>query len=298
MTEKRKDLLFYIGFIAFPVLQCIIFYFVVNANSFILAFQKYGVNGTYEFAGFETLKTVFNDIFTQYEFSQAFKNSFTACCVSLFITFPLGVIFSYYIYKKFIFAELFKVVLFIPSIVSVVVMQTIFSKLCDSVYPDIVMAMTGTNPSGLMSNLDIKFFYIILFNVWIGFGSTMLYCVGAMSGVSPSVIEAGKIDGTNFLQEFWFIVLPLSWSTCKTLIIITLSGIFTTDLSIYLFDGLNAEFQIGTVGYSLLKRILTKQNSSYPYISALGLILTLITLAITVLVRFILNKFTWKDAEN
>ena len=40
---KKKKLWFYISIMAFPVIQFIIFYLIVNANSLLLAFKEYKV---------------------------------------------------------------------------------------------------------------------------------------------------------------------------------------------------------------------------------------------------------------
>ena len=37
----KAELIFYISLIAFPLIQVLIFYFVVNFNSFLLAFKDY-----------------------------------------------------------------------------------------------------------------------------------------------------------------------------------------------------------------------------------------------------------------
>ena len=82
-TAKRKkeitDLLFYLSLIVLPLIQFIIFYVIVNANSFALAFKKYEftVDGQYVSspAGFDNFAKVINDLFTKEEFKYCFRNS-------------------------------------------------------------------------------------------------------------------------------------------------------------------------------------------------------------------------------
>lgn len=64
VTKARKrELLFYIAFMAIPVIQFCIFYIGVNFNSILLAFQRYDVNtGKYFFYGLQNFDQFFFDL--------------------------------------------------------------------------------------------------------------------------------------------------------------------------------------------------------------------------------------------
>ena len=81
-SEKKKkeitDLLFYLSLIALPLIQFVIFYVVVNANSIALAFKHYEyIDGQYVVSNayFENFAQVFKDLFTSEELKYCLRNS-------------------------------------------------------------------------------------------------------------------------------------------------------------------------------------------------------------------------------
>ena len=111
---RKKDLIFYCLILIWPVLQFCIFYIYVNFNSFLLAFKdiKMDLNAdsiskyTYTFSGkafadlWELLKTK--------TIREAGLISLLTYGLSLFITMPLGLLFSFYISKKHFGAGFFQ----------------------------------------------------------------------------------------------------------------------------------------------------------------------------------------------
>ena len=66
-TMKRKfkgemgELIFYSALIALPLLQIAIFYFYVNFNSFLMAFQKYTFKDGFTWNGWTNFKNIWLD---------------------------------------------------------------------------------------------------------------------------------------------------------------------------------------------------------------------------------------------
>ena len=109
---------FYASIVALPLLQFIVFYVVVNFNSFLMAFQSYDnstgkavIGFTFDNFAYFFDKIVFDDLWL------CIKNSLLYLALNIVICIPVSLLFSYYIYKKFLLSELFKVILFLPSIV-------------------------------------------------------------------------------------------------------------------------------------------------------------------------------------
>ena len=81
---KREDFLVYLSLIALPILQFIIFYIIVNANSLALSFKDYSyvVDETGKtilktsFVGFDNIIDVYNKLFNDEMFSKIIGNSF------------------------------------------------------------------------------------------------------------------------------------------------------------------------------------------------------------------------------
>ena len=84
-----------------------IFYIGVNINSILLAFQKYTIDGKTVFAGFDNFKDVFATFSDVGELRYGLKNSLLLYAVGLVISLPLGLFFSFYIYKKCFMSSFF-----------------------------------------------------------------------------------------------------------------------------------------------------------------------------------------------
>lgn len=291
-NKKQKDLVFYVLMLAFPVTQFIIFYLGVNFNSILLAFRKYNpLNGQYSFVGLENFNKVIQDLLTQSLFKTAIQNTLTAFVFCIFFGITLGLVFSYYIYKRFFGHKFFKVMLFLPSIVSSLVMVTIFMQFVESGIPNILNQLFGLKVMGFLANSETTFITIMIYNIWIGFGVSVLLYVGAMDSINESTIEAAKIDGVNKFQEFFHIILPLIWPTFTQFVVVAVGAIFMNQLNLFAFYGQGAEIRLYTIGYYLYKETLISSNVNMPYLATLGIILTMITIPITMIIRYLLQKF-------
>jgi ABC-type sugar transport system permease subunit len=288
-SDKIKNLIFYILMIAFPVVQFCVFYIGINFNSILLTFQSYDpIKAKYYFSGLTNLEKVFRE-FSQYTLTNATKNSALAFVASILVGVPLTLFFSYYIYKKFIFSGLFKVVLFIPSIVSSIAMVLMYKYFVENGVPTMFASMGMKE--GLLANADSAFMTVLIYSLWMGFGSGVLLYSGSMGSISESVVEAAQIDGASSAREFFSITLPLIYPTIVTFLITSIAAFFTNQVNLFSFFGENADLQNWTLGYYLYNQTQLASMGEYPYLAALGLCFTLIAVPITIVIRLLLEKF-------
>lgn len=293
--SRRGDLLFHSLLLVWPVLQFCVFYIGVNFNSFRLAFE--GMNGKPTLEWFANL---FDP--AQYYFdiiSTAFLRSLKYYAISTVISVPLALLFAFYIYKKHFGSKFFRLLLFLPSILSSMVMVVLFNRFVNGA---LIAVIQDINPSftkiSLFSGAEGYDAYVIFFNILIGFGTTVLIYSNSMGEISPEVTEAAHLDGANTLQEIFHIVLPSIYSNISVFIVTGLATIFVNQYNLFSFfkDGVTNG---GTLGYyiylnvsSVAQDIADPSNALvYHQFSALGLVLTAITIPITFLVRYLLRRF-------
>ena len=128
LKKKTKRTIFYCLMVALPILQFCVFYIGVNLNSILLSFKTISKelrpDGSLyykeTFTGLSTFKLVFENLFAEH-MKSVWKNTFLSFFLSILFSTPLGLLFSYYIFKKFFGSGVFKVLLFLPQIVSQVV---------------------------------------------------------------------------------------------------------------------------------------------------------------------------------
>ena len=289
IKSKRKDgKLFYYLILALPLLQFAIFYFGVNINNILLAFQDAEVIGgriVFSYQGFKQFGLVFANLATN-AVQTEIVNSVIYFAVSIVIVMPLTVVFAYYIYKRKLFCGAFKVLLFLPSIISAMIILSLFTSFSDRY----LMYVMGTSPIS-----DGDYFTIVLLYVILSFSGSILLYLNAMSQISVSVIEASKIDGASETKTFLHVVVPSIWQTIISFTLIAIAGLGTNQANLYTLYGSVAPGKTQTVGYRLFTLVMlsdgTVNQQMYPYAAACGILLTLVVAPFTFLVKWLMNKF-------
>ena len=122
---------------AFPVLHFCVFYVYVNANSIAMAFQNVDpVTGeiTFTFANFaDQFK-----FFTTGPALNMLRVSLLGYVIHLVVGLTTGLMFAYYVYKKRTMSSMFRVLMFLPSIIPAIVLVTIYRYFADNAFPEII----------------------------------------------------------------------------------------------------------------------------------------------------------------
>ena len=291
-----RSFFFYVGMIAFPLAQFAVFYIGVNFNSILLAFQRIeGNTVTWTLDVFpETLRAMTTDL----ELKRVFWNSLKAFFVIYGISVPTALLFSYYIYKKCWGNTFFKLLLFLPSILSAIVMVPIFEMWAEWVIPTIQEEFFHqTQAAGLLSNENTRDVMIYFYNIFVGFGVSVLMYSNAMSGISQEMVESAHLDGASPLREFVSITLPSIYPTLTTFIVVGVASIFTNQINLFSFKGETGSSwsTLQTYGYYLYTRVSVAMRyddmSVYPMLSAIGLLLTCIAVPVTLGTKYLLERF-------
>ena len=289
---KRRDLGFYILLMAFPVLQFAVFYIGVNAKSIMMAFQRIDIiNGTTEWT-FDNIKEAFRMMTTTPQMLSILSVSIVSYLLTQGIGIPLALFFSYYIYKKLPGHGFFRVILFVPSIISSIVLATIYQFFVERAVPAMLLQFFGLEIEGLMVNTDTCYAFLVFYNVLISFGTSVLMYSNSMSGISPDLSGAAQIDGATVFQEFWHVTLPSVFPTLMPFLIAGVATIFTNQFNLFSFYGVEAPDGVQTYGYYLYVQAQSaKSMAEFPLLSAMGLLMTIVVVPLTLVVRRLLEKF-------
>ena len=181
------------------VLHFCIFYIYINSQSFLLAVKD--DNGfTWEY-----MRMVFRQFSTSgSEITLALKNTMIFFIVGNFVMFPLALLFSYLLYKKLAGYKYFRIVFFMPSIISAVVMVTLYKNIVNGPISEIWMKITGTNYMPLfLDSSEYALKFILLYEFWLGIAGNMIIYSGTMNRIPMEVIESenrrDRILGRTFL---------------------------------------------------------------------------------------------------
>lgn len=297
-TAKRKvgksGWIFYSIAMAVPILQFLIFYIGVNINSVLMAFQKYDTaSGRSDWIGFYNFVTAFTDLMKGDRLKYLLLNSLLYFVISVGIVTPLSLMFSYYIYRQMRWSGFFKVVLFLPSVISSMIFVLLFSNFVDRVIPSFFELLKRPNTEGLFANSETRRGTLIFFNIWLAFSGSILLYLNAMSQVSESSIEAAQIDGASSWKVFLSIALPSVWPTIVTFFAISLAGFASNQAYLFSFWGDNANPELQTLGYYMYELVMRQgtTRADYNLAAAVGLCFTAIIAPLTIIVRKLMIRF-------
>ncbi len=295
-SKRKMELIFYISFVAIPILQFFVFYVAVNVNSIRLAFSDYDIKlGKYVFVGLDMFKTVWKDVTVSGSIlATSVKNSLIFSLITTSVGVLLALLFSYYIFKKHLGSGFFRVMLFLPSIISAIVLVLIFKYFANNAYPSI-LDVFGDKPEGLLVAKDTRIIALLFFNIFIGFGPSTVIYASSMSSIDTSIIEAGQLDGVKPLTEFTKIVFPLIFPTFTTFIVTAVASLFNNQFNLFSFFGESLpNTNMYTMGYYIFRAVNSSAGATkhdYAYLSALGLLCSCVAIPITFLTKHFMEKY-------
>ena len=282
---ERGSNVFYAALMAFPVLQFLVFYVGVNFKSFGYAFMEQEKISDTEIiwrATFDNFTRWFSNSSKLKDLLATSGMSLIYYGATLLVSIPLAMLFSYYVFKKLPGAKLFRIFLFIPSIIPAAAFVLTYKIIFNDIAPNII--------NGVKSFDESQFFYILFFNLYVSFGTSVLMYANKMFDIPPEIIEAGQLDGALGIKEFWYIVLPLTFPTLSVFLVTGIATIFTNQYNLFLFHA-NPEWR--SLGYYLY--ILAGSTVGYeqeiPNVAALGMLLTVVAIPLTYAVKYCLDKF-------
>ena len=286
---NKWDVLFYISIVALPLTQFAVFYIGVNFNSFFLSFKDIdAVTGKSTYVGFDNYARLFKDFVTLPEFKYAIKNSLAYFAFSVCITIPTGLIFAYYIFKKHLLGGFFQVILFLPSIICIMVTVIMYKYFVENFIPAVINKIFGTNLYNLFSNN--RLICVFIYSFLMGFGGGVLLYLGAMNSISEDVLEAAKLDGCSPMREFISVIIPQIFSTISVFLVTSVAAIFTNQINLFAFFDKSVDPVDYSMGYYLYKNVLYGGETKYPYLAALGLVITAVIAPLTLALRRLFSK--------
>ncbi len=135
---------------------------------------------------------------------------------------------------------------------------------------------------------DMALTAVIISVTWkvIGFG--MLLFVAGIHSIPAEVNEAAHIDGANYLQRVWHIILPLSMRTILLTTLISVIGSLLAFEQFYIMTGGNPRGQTFTSVYWIYQNSFISFKLGYG--AALSIILTVIVLIFSTIQVLLSNR--------
>ena len=300
--KPKKDItrtIFIIAMMIIPILHFFIFTVYINFDTVLLSFQhktplgKYALNADL----FKNYKDFFRMATTSYStFPIAIKNSLMYFALNDVVIVPLSVIMTYFLYKKVFMHQVFRVVFYLPCIISMVVMVMSYRFMFDSSFGVVNPLLESLGLEHLIP-YDFGWFgtkstangVIVGYCIWAGLGGNFILLASAMGRIPEELVEVGKVEGLGFFKELWKVTIPLIGTTLATLYMMGTTVIFTFFLQVKLITNGGPNGATGTIMLYIVESI--KGNTSDLTGSAtIGMIIAVVGTPLVLLTRFIVDK--------
>ena len=270
-------------FVAPFILTFLIFFAYPLISTILMSFQEItGAGRTW--IGFKN----YADMFANKNFYTAVRNSVIYMVLTCAILIPVPMLLAYMAESKMSkTGGLFKTIAFMPVLCSVVVAGIIFRMMfseLDGALMNQVRGMFGLAPITWLKGASTSMFAMVLLCFWRWTGMNMLYYMAGLKSISPELYEAADIDGANAVQKFTKICLPLLKPT--TIYVLTISiyaGLAMFTESYMIFGGNNSPKNYGLTIVGYLYRYGFEKVDKFGFASAVGLVLLVGALIITLL---------------
>lgn len=221
--QKRETAVATTIFLLPVILLLIVFIFYPIIDTFFTSFYKWnGISPVKTMVGFRNWEKLLHD----QAFWSAFKNNIVVMLLSVLIQIPIGLGLATMIEFGGKKMTIFKVIWFIPLLMSSVAIGFLFSYALatNGGIVSTISQLLGGQVVDLLGNPKYALFTVIGVMAWQFIPFYMVYCMAAYTNISTDIYEAAIIDGATKKQYFFKIVLPLLMPSIKSAMILSMVG--------------------------------------------------------------------------
>ena len=194
--------LFYFTYFLLPILY----------NCYLSFFFWDGISPDIKFAGLDNWKQIF---FHDKVINQCLINNLILLFTSLFIQLPLAFIMSAFLNEIKKFTRFFKVLLFLPFILSDIIISILWKNIFHTNYgllPNIINLFTKQDLFiNLLANPFFALLSIVFTITWYHTPFYMILFSAGILSIPRTTYDAAVIDGVKRWQKYLYIVFPILW---------------------------------------------------------------------------------------
>lgn len=298
----NTKLFIYLG-LAWPCLHFLVFWFGMNIGTVYNSFFTTDLAGGLKWNGLDAYKDVFlymtgqksNGIIDVRSLWNTLSILFLAFCINL----PLTLLFSYMIYKKIRLYKVLRVGMYVPCVLSVVILclfwQLMFSGTSSGTSMFSVLEKLGYDNqkiivNGWFTDKSTAWWGVLVFSVWTGVNGNIIYFTSAMARLPDSVVESASLDGASEMRQFFSIVIPMIWPVITTMSITLIGGTINwfQPAQLIIGDNMAASVGGGTIAWIIISQVKGGRTVGFP--AAFGVVIAIFGATFIVFFRKIMEK--------
>ena len=291
MKNSRGRNIFIFCCVAPATILFFIFMIVPTFNVFRLSlFERGAYSPTETFVDLANYKALFADA----NFIRSMQNMILLLVVVTVITFAFALVFASILTREKIKGVgFFRVIFYIPNILSIVVISGIFSAIYkpeNGMLNSIIGLFRDMSDPILWKGEKLVMVSLIIAMVWQAIGYYMVMYMASMSAVPESLYESASLDGAGRFTQFFQITIPLIWTNIRTTL--TFFIISTINMAFLFVKAMTSGGPNGVSEVALSYMYSQKDAGLYGYSMAIGVVIFLFSFALSALV----NKATERKA--
>lgn len=264
----------------------LIFFFIPFFQTIGLSFLNYS-NNIYNpgFAGLENyVQILHNPIFYK-----VMWNTLLYLVVAVPILAIIPLFLAILINQKIKGITLYKILIYLPVIVSIVVAAIAFKWLyAQQGILNYILNVMHINSIGWLTDPKYAIYSVIIVTIWKGIGYYMMIYLAALMSVPKELYEACDIDGANFLTKHLTVTVPHIMPTIA--LVTTISSISAMKIfaEIYVMTKGGPLNSTKTIVYYIYEKAF--ENLDLGYASAMAVILLIIVMAFSLVNIFCFER--------
>lgn len=289
--EKKNNLILYA--IMSPVLIFVFIFSYIPMYGIVVAFQDYvpGSNFLSLNANWVGLKHFDTFIHSTY-FWRLIRNTLILSGLNIFFGFIAALGFALLLneVKAMKYKKVVQTCSYLPHFISAVVVASMsLTLLSEGGLVNNIIGMFGGKPISYSTDPSVFPWVYVIVNVWMTFGWNSIIYMATISGISPELYEAAKMDGANRWKQLWHITLPAMRGTMFILLIFAIGGIMNANSEFILLMYNPSLYEtadvIGTYSYRI-----GIQNAQFSYTTAIGMFMQLLNFTLLYIANTVARK--------
>lgn len=225
-----------------PALAVYVLFMVIPVFT-ALGYSLFDWNGMIrgDFIGLRNFTTLFSDPQLSELFYRALGHNVIYFIVSFLTQNVVAFYLAYLIYRKYKGAEWFKVIFFVPRLLSLIVVGFLWNLILNPNFGALnaVLRKIGFSNWALpwLGQTSTALYAIILVNAWYMIGFGILIYLAGLQAISQDVLEAAELDGCTGFGQIRKIILPLMMPSITIMTILTFIYSFEAFDLIFAMEG-------------------------------------------------------------
>lgn len=127
-----------------------------------------------------------------------------------------------------LFGGFYRTVMILPYVLAPTVISVIFAQIYDPSFGwvNLVLGLVGIPHIDWVGSEKWSLIAVSLVMLWQFVGYNALIALASLTGISPEIYDAARVDGCNAFQEFGLITLPLMRPILLFMAVMTTIGVF------------------------------------------------------------------------